>query len=884
MSKHLTELFDAEDFEHCLSQSSPPFKVFRECLKQAEATLCERFNNGIAVNELVEHRAWLVDQLLTRCWQLHFPPELQQHASLVAVGGYGRNELHPGSDIDIMILLDEEDNSDICRNIESFVTMLWDIGMEVGSSVRTIAECIYHGSEDITIATNLMEARLICGNRELFQKMRDSVGPDSIWPSNEFFAAKLHEQTTRHNKYNYTGYNLEPNLKEGPGGLRDIQIIGWVAKRHFGCDTLSGLVDVGFLTPEEYTQLIDSQNFLWRIRTALHHVSKRREDRLLIDVQRKLAEFFGYQENQNHLAVESFMKDYYRTIRELGYLNEMLLQLFKEEILYTSKSDKIKLINGRFQLRKGFIEACQPDIFQQHPPALLEIFLLLEQYHHCKGVRAGTIRLIHQNLTLIDDDFRNNPVCNELFIEILSQPEGVTHELRRMHRYGILGCYLPNFGNIIGQMQHDLFHIYTVDEHTLEVLRNVRRFSVPEFAHEFPLCSHRFHFLVKPELLYIAALFHDIAKGRGGDHSKLGAVDAWEFCIQHCLTEEDATLVSWLVENHLLMSSSAQTKDLGDMQMINEFAAKVRTHERLDALYLLTVADIRATSPSVWNAWKDALLKELFYATSRALDRGLDNPLKGSERIAFNKKMALEELSLQRISPQQANDLWSRLSDEYFLVHSADEIAWQTKHIINTKTDDLPLLVVRQMTRRGGTEIFLYTRDNNYLFAKVTAALEQLDLNIADARIITSHDDYTLDTFIILDSDGEPISDQHCLQEISTTIKSYLELADDKPMQIHKRTAVQLKHFPIPTQVSFNHDKRNKCTIMKVVTSDRPGVLARIGAALWQQHIHLSKAKIATFGERVEDVFFITDQQQQPLWEESDCTALRNSIIQHLKN
>ncbi len=877
------ELFKEGEFVARLTTTKPVFKVFRDTLKEAEQHLSNAFYNGADISKLVSQRAWLIDQLLRHCWQLHFPPEKRQQASLIAVGGYGRGELHPGSDIDIMILLNEQGDQGICSNIEAFLTMLWDIGMEVGSSVRTVADCIHHGGEDITIATNLMEARLICGEESLFQQMRNSVGPTSIWPSDQFFAAKLQEQVARHNKYNYTAYNLEPNLKEGPGGLRDIQIIGWVAKRHFGAQTLHDLVSHGFLTETEYYQLSKGQEFLWRIRTALHHLSKRREDRLLIDVQRKLADFFDYQQSDNHLAVELFMKDYYRTIRELSCLNEMLLQLFKEEILYANEPCKIKPINQRFQIRKGFIEVTHHKVFEQHPPALLEIFLLMEQNHHLKGIRAGTIRLIRQSLHRINQNFRTNPICNELFIEILCQPEGVTHELRRMHRYGALGAYLPVFNKIIGQMQHDLFHVYTVDEHTLGVLRNVRRFSVPEFAYEYPLCSQRFHHLPKPELLYIAALFHDIAKGRGGDHAELGAIDAWEFCMQHCLSEEDGDLVTWLVKNHLLMSRSAQGKDLGDMVVINEFASIVGSQLRLDALYLLTVADIRATSPEVWNAWKDALLKELYYASSRALSRGLENPLQESERIAYNKEMAHEQLALHRISPQMASSLWERLNDDYFLVHSADEITWQTRHILNCKPEQLPLVIIRQMTRRGGTEVFLYTRDKDYLFAKVTAALEQLDMNIADARIVTSQDGYTLDTFIILDQQGEAISDRDYLREITKTIKHYLGIESDKPPTINKRAAVQLKHFPIPNEVSFTHDKRNKRTIMKVITSDRPGVLARIGAALWQCQINLQNAKIATFGERVEDLFFITDNNGQPLWDEDDCRRLRQAVIEQLE-
>jgi [protein-PII] uridylyltransferase len=468
-------------------------------------------------------------------------------------------------------------------------------------------------------------------------------------------------------------------------------------------------------------------------------------------------------------------------------------------------------------------------------------------------------------------------------MEILRHPQRITQELRRMNRYGILAAYLPEFGRIVGQMQHDLFHVYTVDEHTLFVLRNLRRFSVLEYAHEFPMCSVIFQRIPKPELLYIAALYHDIAKGRGGDHSQLGALDAEQFCHRHNLSNYDTNLVAWLIRHHLLMSTTAQRKDLSDSEVINEFANTVSNQSYLHYLYLLTVADMRATSPNVWNSWKDALLIELYNATTRALRCGLENPLQQSERIMHLQGLALGLLASHRIPKQQALQLWENLSEDYFIRHSADEIAWHTQAILQAKPQDLPLVIVRQRTQRGGTEIFIYADDQDFLFAHCTAAMEQLDLSVADARIITSKDDHTLDTFIVLEASGEPITDSYRIQEISTYLQNRLHKPESKLEPVSRHMSRRLKHFPIPTEITFRDDPINARTVMEVITSDRPGLLARIGLALTDCHMRLQNAKITTLGERVEDIFFITDLHNQPLSQPQQYESLRSTITRYLE-
>jgi [protein-PII] uridylyltransferase len=869
---------DLTEFEARLASENNPLKVFREILKQGNEELKQAFYDGRPVPELIYQRAALIDQLLINAWKL-FMGKIDDIA-LVAVGGYGRGELHPCSDIDLMILLPNEYQDIPSDEIESFLMFLWDIGLEVGHSVRNINDCIEQAAADITIATNLMESRLICGPENLYAEMCIQTGPDKLWPGPQFFEAKLQEQIARHHKFDDSAYNLEPNIKEGPGGLRDIQMIGWVAKRHFGATTMHDLVSHGFLTENEYHQLIKGQSFLWKIRFALHSITGRREDRLLFNHQRTLAQHFAYEDTGHHLAVELFMKDFYREVMELNRLNEMLLQLFQEEILLADDSAEAVKINNRFQARKGYIEVRHQHVFKRYPFALLEIFLLLQQNPDLKGVRAGTIRLIRDHRYLIDDEFRHDLKSKSLFMEILRQSSGIAHELKRMNSYGILAAYLPVFKAIVGQMQHDLFHCYTVDEHTLFVIRNLRRFSVPDYAHELPLCSAIFYRLPKPELLYISGIFHDIAKGRGGDHSELGASDAQVFCEQHSLSSYDSKLVSWLVKNHLLMSTTSQRKDISDPEVINDFAATVSDQNRLYYLYLLTVADIRATSPSVWNSWKDALLMELYTATTHALHRGLENPLDHQELVENNQSAAIKELIKLGFKEDAIYEHWKSIGDEYFLHHSPEEIIWHTEAILQSTPEQLPLLLINPKSIRGGTEIFIFAKEN--LFAQCASIMEQLELTVADARIITTSDNYYMDTYIVLEASGKPITDKYRIDEIKHGMQDYLNQPYTPLQQISRNLPRRLKHFDIPTEVIFRDDSQKQRTIMEVITSDRPGVLARIGLALSQCKMNLLSAKIATFGERVEDIFFILDKNYQPLNEESQLTHLRDKVIEHL--
>lgn len=852
--------------------------ALRELNTTSQAVLYQLFKDGANITDLVNGRSWLVDQLLQQCWQ-RFIGDNEQVA-LVAVGGYGRRELLPGSDIDLMILLDEAESPDLAEKLKNFLNLLWDTGLEVGHSVRTLADCVEQSRADITVATNLMEARLLSGPESLFHSLQEQTGPDHVWTSREFFEAKREEQVQRYKRFNDAVYNLEPNVKEGPGGLRDVQMIGWVVKRHFASDTLSELVAHHFLDASEYRLLIDGQQFLWRIRFGLHSLAQRREDRLLFDYQRKLAQLLGYQDKPHRLAVEQFMKDYYRTIQELNRLNEMLLQLFEEGILFADDPAEAIAINRRFQSRRGFLETTNEQVFENFPFALLELFLLMQQHRELKGVSAATVRQVRNNLHLIDADFRNDIRNRSLFMEIFRQPEGLTHELRRMNRYGVLAAYYPVFEKIVGQMQYDLFHVYTVDEHTLFLIRNLRRFAIPEHSDEFPLCSRISATIPKPELLYLAGFFHDIAKGRGGDHSELGADEARVFLSEHGLSKYDQNLVAWLVQNHLLMSQTAQRRDISDPEVVNEFASKVGDRQRLDYLYLLTVADIRATSPTLWNSWKDALLKELYTATKRALRRGLENPLDRDELIIDFKISVLNHLVEEGIDARKIESLWQRLPDDYYLRHGFDEVIWHSQIILAAQGSE-PQVDMSALPDRGGSALFIYTPVIDGLFSRTTAVLEKLGLNITDARIFTSTDGFAVNTYHVLNADHEPIEDSLQIEQIISQVKQALLDKAWSPNTVDRPHGRRERHFEIDTRVQISQDDVNQRTVLELITSDRPGLLSHVGKAFYKCGAIMQNAKIATFGAQAEDIFYLQNKQGQPL-EDRDKECLRSELIKQL--
>lgn len=850
----------------------------RDLLAAGQSQIAEAFRQGEPITRLVRARCEMVDAVLVHVWRQKIP---DSRACLVAVGGYGRYELLPASDIDILVLHQDDPLTEIGPALEGFFAYLWDLGLEIGHSVRSPIECQRRAARDVTIMTNLMESRVLGGNPALHARMRALTSTEHIWPASDFFAAKTREQTERHARYDETAYKLEPNVKESPGGLRDIQTIAWVAKRHFATRSLEDLVGYGFLTRHEFSELHQGRLFLWRVRFALHLLTSRNENRLLFDYQVGIAHLMGYTDSENRLAVERFMQVYYRKIKRLSALSDILLQLFSEATSHATENDEApRPINDRFQERLGFMEVTHDQVFVDTPSALLEIFHLLQKRPDLKGIRAHTLRLMRRDRHLMDENVRNSEYCKQLFIDILHHDQGVTRALRRMNRYGILGRYLPNFGRIIGRMQYDLFHTLTVDEHTLFVIRNLRRLATPGFSHEMPLASQLMQSLKKPYVLYVAALMHDIAKGRGGDHSELGAYDAREFCATHKLPSEDSDLVCWLVRQHLLMSTTAQRRDTSNVDVINEFAREVGSQRYLAHLYLLTVCDIRATNPNLWNTWKDSLFTTLYNNTSRALGRGLDDPLKRDELIAETRSAAAAILTRNGIKSSSFKSLWERLEADYFLRHTPGEVARQSIAII-AHAKSGPLITVSNATGPE-TALFIYCRACPELFTVTTGVLAQLGLSVLDARINTTRDGYTLDTYIIAERDGQAIQSIYRCHEVESALHRAIANPAGRSVDINQRPRRRNQHFHVPTKVQFTQACEHNRTLMEIFTADRPGLLSIIGDIFSRFGILIKTAKIATVGERAEDVFYITGPSDVAITDEGTLAKLRETVITEL--
>lgn len=850
--------------------------AFRTALADGGTRLAARFADDEPVEALVRDRARMVDEVLRAAWRLHVGVR-ERDVALIAVGGYGRGELHPSSDIDVLILLPKSELGEGAEGIERFLTFLWDIGLEVGHSVRTIDDCQRESAADISVATTFIEARLLNGPEHLFQAMRRALGQENIWTSRQFFEAKVAEQQARHHRYHDTGYNLEPNVKGSPGGLRDIQTIGWVAKRHFGAETLDELVAHGFLTVAELRKLQQAQAFLWKVRFALHSITGRREDRLLFDHQIRIAKMFGYEDASYTLAVEQFMQRYYRTVMDVSLLNEMLLQFFREAILADGPA-VIVPINPRFQIRNDYLEIASEETFARNPSAILELFRLMQDHPELRGVRATTIRALGRHLWLIDEEFRQNPRHHRLFLELLRAPAGVTHEFRRMNLYGVLGRYVPAFGRVVGRMQYDLFHAYTVDAHILFVLRNLRRLAVPRFEHELPEMSRLMTTVAKPEVLYLAALFHDIAKGRGGDHSDLGSVDAEAFCLEQGLSRYDARLVAWLVRHHLDFSVTAQKKDISDPQIIQEFAHTVGDQTHLDYLYLLTVADIRGTNPKLWNSWKSSLFNDFYERVRRALRRGLESPVDPEELVAETKAAALELLAKEHISADSAAGVWSRFNVIYFLRHTPAEVAWHTRLLARRAPDDRSLLVaVNPAPERGGNAVVTYGEHRQQNFSRTTAALDQMGLNIVDARITPLDGGFGLDTYLVLEESGGLLADRNRAERIEQHLGQVLQSGGTESPVVSRRVPRQARMFATAPQITLTDDNAQQRTIVEIIAGDRPGLLSEVGKVFLGERIDVVTAKIMTIGERAEDVFYVTDESGRTL-----SAALKSRLTEQL--
>ena len=816
----------------------------RDSLRAARLALQQDFTDHRKAQHLLQAHARLVDAHLLEAWKML---EMPAGMALVAVGGYGREELYPKSDIDLLILLQHQPDDALQQRLQNLVGVFWDIGLEVGHSIRTVDECLAESS-DVTVQTNLLEARLICGNRELFEEMRATL--TQHLGKRAFFLAKQQEQIQRHTRFVDTDYNLEPNLKESPGGLRDLHTVLWISRACGFGTSWHELARKDMITSAEARAITRHESLLQTLRIRLHYLAGRREDRLLFDYQTALAEQMNIQASDTRRASEHLMQRYYRTKQAVLQLNSVLLQNMRARLF--PESGIINPLNERFIARDDLLEARSEDLFEREPIAILESFLLMEKHPRLSGFSAPTLRALWRARNRMDAAFRREPHNRELFMQILREPQGLTHVLRRMNQHGILGRYLPAFGRIVGQMQHDLFHAFTVDEHILMVVRNLRRFTLAEHAHEFPLCSKLIKDFARPEVLYIAGLFHDIAKGRGGDHSQLGRADALRFCKQHGLTREDTDLVVWLVERHLAMSATAQKQDLSDQDVIAAFAGKIKNDRYLVALYLLTVADICGTSAKVWNAWKGKLLEDLFWATRRYM---LDGKI--ADQIGEIRQRAVETLSLYAVSPDMYKLLWAQLDHEYFLRHEPHEIAWHTRLLAHRVNSPRPIVKARLSNMGEGIQVMVYSPDQAYLFERICEFFERMNYNIMEAKIHTTQHGYALDSFLVMDAGNDETAYRDVMNYIEYELEQVLGRTERPQSPKIGRVSRQQKHFPIAPEVSITQDEKGN-HLLSIIAGDRPGLLARIAHVLTQHKIEIRTAKINTLGARAEDIFWIT--------------------------
>ncbi|NHZ62564.1 [protein-PII] uridylyltransferase [Massilia genomosp. 1] len=824
--------------------------LLKQRLKAERVLLIAAFRADGKPEKLLRGLRHSVDEVLSEAWQTIGLPAA---TALVGVGGYGRGELFPFSDVDLLILLSEAADAITQARLEELVQMLWDLGLEIGSSIRTIDECMSESKADITVQTSLLEARLVCGDALLFEQLQERY-LEALDPQ-AFFHAKSAEMRLRHAKYEDTAFSLEPNVKESPGGLRDLQVILWVAKAAGLANSWSQLATRGLITQTEARQLMEKERAFKDIRVRLHLHANRREDRLVFDVQTPIAESFGLKTTGEGInarrASEYLMQRYYWAAKTVTQLNTIMLQNIEAQLF--PEANEAEAINERFNDVNGLIDIAHDDTFTRQPSTVLEVFVLMTGHPHLKGMTARTMRALWHARFEIDAKFREDPVNRALFLRILQAPVGLVHALRRMNDTSILGRYLPNFRRIVGQMQHDLFHVYTVDQHILMVVRNMRRFTMTEHAHEYPFCSQLIANFRKSWLLYVAALFHDIAKGRGGDHSKLGTVDAAQFCEEHAIGSEDTELVVFLVENHLTMSQVAQKQDLSDPDVVEAFANVVKDERHLTALYLLTVADIRGTSPKVWNAWKAKLLEDLYRITLRVLG---GEPHSADRELKNRQEEAMATLRLYGLPDIAHVDFWKQLDVAYFLRHDASDIAWQTRCLWDKFNSGKPVVKCRLAPIGEGLQVAVYVKDQPDLFARICSYFDRKNFSILDAKIHTTRHGYALDTFMVTEQSFAK-SYRDIINLIEHEICELLSSQAPLPAPTRGRLSRLSRTFPITPTVDLRPDDRGQYYLLSIAANDRTGLLYAIANVLTRYRINLHTAKIMTLGERVEDVFLV---------------------------
>lgn len=848
--------------------------ALKALIERADALQVEAFTQGEAIEALVSARAFVIEQAVLAAW--HEALGDASAAALLAVGGFGRGELHPKSDVDLLVLVPGARPAELIQQIERLFSRLWDEGLAIGHAVRSVAECIEVAESEITIATNCFEARWIAGAGEPVRELLRALDQPGCWPAQRFRAAKLAEQAARHARFHDTAYNLEPNLKEGPGGLRDFATLLWIGGRCVGAPTLEALASVELLTQAEYDQLRSARSSLWQVRFALHQLSRRAEERLLFEHQKRLAETFGDSsaDDPENRGVEHFMQRFFRALMTVDRIGERLLARIDAR-LSPDPAPWAPLGDG-FGMRSGTLEWLGAAVNPLQPVLLLRAFALPLDHPEMVRFGPGLLGAIERSLPGLHLAFAQDRAAREGFLAICDHPGAVDQALARMARYGVLGQLIPAFAQVTGHMQFDLFHVYTVDQHTLFVVRNLRRLAHPDSARELRLAHTLALRLKRPALLLLAGLFHDIAKGRGGDHALLGAADAQEFCRALGLSASDADLVAWLVRHHLLMSITAQKQDISDPAVVRRFADACGDEERLDHLYCLTIADIRATSPKLWNSWRDRLLLELHQAARAALARGEVDPAQRSERVRDAKDAAGRLVGEGREAVER---VWRDFPDDSFLRYTPEQLAWQTRAIVRHDGAPEPLVLVRHARERGTTEVFVHVADRPGVFATITAVIDRMSLSVVEARVIGSRNARTLDTFQVLEANGTPVIEPAREGQLVLRLRDELtrELLSARPAR--RVLSRQQKQFSVPAQISFEPIDASR-TRMRLLCADRPGLLAHVAQAMREARIAVLDARIATFGERAEDWFSLSGARGA--LEPSEIEALRCALAEQL--
>lgn len=845
-------------------------------LKTLKDELGVAFRQGVDIALITRQLCSSIDALLVTLFEsknLHRNPGI----CLLALGGYGRCELQLHSDIDLLLLHDASLSEDAWQEAQAFIQDGWDSGFEIGHQITTVEACAALAGKDISVLSSLLDARLLSGNQHLLDELRQQTGTSHMWSSADFFLAKHQEQQQRYLKYGETAYNLEPNIKLGVGGLRDLHILLAIGKRHFGIQNLADGVACHFITDKEYDELLHCQQFLWRVRFALHLLSGKREDRLLFDYQVPLAALFGFVDTPQSLAIEQFMKACFKVIKQSRELNELLLQWFSETMINPHEIN-INKLDDTFQLIDQSIDVTAENVFQQQPEALLRLFVWMAKCPSITGIRARTIRLLRQHLYQAGNALAASMAQSDLFLALFRDVEDPYNALQHMNKYGVLGHYLDCFAAVTGQMQYDLFHVFTVDQHTLFVIRNLVRFLNPEYRKQFPLAAEVMAGLEKRDVLYLAALFHDIAKGRGGDHSELGAVEAQAFAERHHLSDEDRNLLVWLVRQHLLMSKTAQREDIYDPKIINRFCDLLPDPVYLDCLYLLTVADICATNPGLWNSWKDSLLKELYRATRHA-QQEKQTRLDEHALIRLRQEAALSLLIADGCDAREVNTLWQGIKSKYFLHESADVIACHTKAIL--ACEQFPLVLILPHHSQGGTEVLIYMPHRVDRFTIATTVLSNQHVTIQEATILTCDNHFDIDTYIILDERNQDLIDEHRANAIKQALVKQLAKVKEWPSISRQRMTRTQAHFNVKPDIAFVDDDESGSSCLLLIAADKPGLLARVSRVFSAQGVHLHSAKIATAGERAEDTFYLSSQTGQALTPDEK-EQLRVALLQDL--